>query len=118
MTSAKNRVGLRALARKIQDHYGHRLVGIYRVDTGMPYDAHESPDEEIAVVLSDGTWRIREEEDLLSDLTYDVMVETDLFALAWAVSKSLWDNPASAQDAMSLRSMKASGESLMDMVHS
>ena len=118
MTSKKNRAGLRALARKIQDHYGNRLIGIYRVDSAMPYDAHERPDADIVVVLSDGTWRVREEEDLLSDLTYDVMVETDLFVLAWAVSKSIWENPASTPDAMSLRSMKASAESLMDMVHS
>jgi uncharacterized protein len=118
MTSAKNKVGLRALARKIQEHYGKRLIGVYRVDSAMPYDTHERPDEDIVVVLADGPWRVREEEDLLSDLTYDVMVETDLFALAWAVSKSLWENPAGAPDEMSLRSMKASAESLMDMAHS
>ena len=116
MTRNETKSALQVLARIVRFHYGNRLRGIYLVDTRREYEPEDQPDEEIVVVLEDGDWRSFDEKMALADLTYDALLETDLFAVARPIAKSEWDDPSRAREPITVRQLKARAEALVEAV--
>jgi predicted nucleotidyltransferase len=74
----------------VRKHYGARLVDILVFGSRARGDARPDSDVDLAIVLEDGDWSFWEEKGLLSDLSYDALVEPGLWIQAWPVSRSNW----------------------------
>jgi len=108
--------GLQLLSKLIRARYGSRLKGLYRIDISGQYDYEDEPDEEVVVVLADGVWNPSDESEKLSDMTYDVLLETDLFVLAEPIQDSAWADPSKAADPISVKTLKTRAKLLTEAV--
>ena len=97
MTEQDARTALRRLAADVRKHYGERLRGVYLVDAKDLYDDEDAADLETVIVLADGEWRSMDERMALVDMTYDILLDTELYIRALPVSLSDWMDPAAAR---------------------
>ncbi len=89
--------GVQRLARQVRDHYGSRLVGLYLYGTRARGPHDEENDAAVVAVLA-GELDFWRELCVLSDLSYDELVDHDVFIDAKPVAFSAWDRPATAAD--------------------
>ena len=114
MTEQDARTALRRLAVDVRTHYGERLKGIYLVDARNLYDDEDAADIETVIVLADGEWRSLDERMALVDLTYDILLDTELYIRALPVSLSVWLDPAAADDPSWIGALKERAEPIME----
>ena len=107
MTKRKLRSALHKLASESLKHYGTRLQGVYLVDSQGQSDPGEQGDAEVVVVLTDGDWQPVAERKQLARLTFDLLVETEVFICARPLAASAWRAPAS-------RAIKDNAEPIME----
>jgi hypothetical protein len=94
--------GVKRFARQVRDHYGSRLVGLYLYGTrsrGPDDDGDESDESDAAVVaVLAGEFDFWRELCALSDLSYDELIDHDIFIDAKPVVLSAWNDPATTAD--------------------
>jgi len=78
----------------VQRNYSGRLSGIYRIDRNAELESEDQSDAEIAVVLADGPWQLIVEQQRLGELTFDALMETEVYVRAWPISVSSWRDPS------------------------
>jgi hypothetical protein len=106
VTNRDLRTALRKLADDVRNHYGDRLRGIYLVDTRGLHNANEEGDAAVVVVLADGDWRPVHERKALVHLTYDLLLETELYIRALPMPLSAWQDPSASSDPASILAIK------------
>ena len=114
MTEQDARTALRRLAADVRKHYGERLRGVYLVDAKDLYDDEDAADLETVIVLADGEWRSMDERMALVDMTYDILLDTELYIRALPVSLSDWLDPAAADDPSWILALKEKAEPIME----
>jgi hypothetical protein len=114
VTNRDLRTALRKLADDVRNHYGDRLRGIYLVDTRGLHNANEEGDAAVVVVLADGDWRPVHERKALVHLTYDLLLETEIYIRALPMPLAAWQDPSSFHDPASIEAMKAHAEPIME----
>lgn len=95
-------------AERVAATYGRRLSRITMFGSRARGDATRESDIDVAVVL-EGIEDLRAERDRLSDIAYDVLVETGEEVQAWPVSAADWENPNLARNPVLVRAMKRDG---------
>jgi len=102
--------GVQRFARRVRDHYGSRLVGLYLYSTrsrGPDEDDDESDAAVVAVLEGElDFWR---ELCVQSDFSYDELIDHDVFIDAKPVALSVWNGPATAADPSWIRLARREG---------
>lgn len=80
-------------ARAVRQAYGARVKGIYLFGSRARGDHTPDSDADVAVVLQDRDWDFWAEVIHLSDLSYDVLMESGADIQGWPVNSSAWDDP-------------------------
>ena len=110
MTKQDVREVLRRPVGDLRSHYGDRLQGIYLVDTRDLYNENEQADAEVVVVLADGNWRPIDERKALVHLTYNSLLESELYIPALPVPLAAWQDPSTVSDPASILAIKGGAE--------
>ena len=95
-----------AYAKAIRAQYGRRLKGIFLFGSRARGDHARDSDADIAVVLADDGWESWPETKKLTDIAYDIIVETGAGLEAWPVSEDAWHSPERYPDASLLKAMQ------------
>jgi uncharacterized protein len=91
----------------VRQAYGPRLKGVYLFGSRARGDHAPESDADVAIVLAAGTdWDFWREKTLLTDLTYDLLVETGTDIQAWPVRDSEWNDPDRHRNPDLLRAMR------------
>jgi hypothetical protein len=108
------------------NEYGDRLRGLYvfdylfdeygqdDADESGEDDGEVSVDLDVAVVLADGDWSFLDEKKRLIALTFDILLETDVFIRAWPLPASAWRDPSSYSNPSLVRAIKRNSEPVME----
>jgi predicted nucleotidyltransferase len=88
--------------------YGHRLVKLLMFGSRARHQATRDSDIDVAVVL-DVISDVQVERNRLSDIAYDVIVETKEEVQPWPISAREWDNPQSGRNPIFIRAVKRDG---------
>jgi uncharacterized protein len=102
---------LRALgmfAERVAADYGQRVSRLVVFGSRARGSATRESDVDVAVVL-EGADDLRADRDRLSDMAYDVLVETGEELQPWPVSTATWENPDLARNPVLIRAMKRDG---------
>jgi antitoxin ChpS len=94
-------------ARAVRKSYGPRVKGIYLFGSRARGDHTPNSDADVAVVLSDGDWREWPETKRLTNIAYDLIVETGAALEAWPVRASEWEEPSVQRESGAHRSHAA-----------
>jgi predicted nucleotidyltransferase len=99
---------LTLFSEAVQAAYGPRLVRLLLFGSRARGTAKRNSDADVVVVLDEvaDAWRERER---LSDLAYDIIVETGEHVQAWPVSVEQWDKPEAARNPRLVQAMKRDG---------
>jgi len=97
---------VRDYARAVRQAFGERVKGIYLFGSRARGDHMPESDADIAVVLEDGGWDYWSEKSRLTDMTYDLLIETGTDVQAWPVKDSEWVDPALHRNPALVRSMQ------------
>ena len=116
MTSAKMTLALTDMTRRVRDHYGKRLLGVYQLSTAGEYDDEDAPEAEIVVVLKDGDWRLMDEIEVLAGLAFDSLMVTEIYISADPISSSAWDDPSHEAHRETVGSRKTAANALLEVV--
>lgn len=100
--------GLLRFARMVRDHYGDRLVGLYLYGSRARGDHNAESDADVAAVLA-GELEFWREICVLSDLSYDELLDHDVLIDAKPVALSAWIDPAAAANPSWIRAIKRDG---------
>jgi predicted nucleotidyltransferase len=95
-------------AERARAEYGRRLVKLLMFGSRARHEATRDSDIDVAVVLDE----IRDaqvERNRLSDIAYDVIVETEEEVQPWPVSAHEWNNPQSGRNPIFIRAVKRDG---------
>jgi predicted nucleotidyltransferase len=96
---------LQRFAKDVRDHYGPCLVGLYLYGSRARGAHHPDSDADVAVVLS-GAFDYWREVGVLSDLSYDDLVERGVYIDAKPLGLLAWNNPTSHANASLIRAIK------------
>lgn len=105
----------RALTLFIADvrrHYADRLKGLYLFGSRARADHHPDSDADVAVVLADGDWKYWDERRVLSDLTYDRLIDDGLDIQALPIAESQWAEPERHHNPSFVRRMRRDAKRL------
>jgi hypothetical protein len=97
MTRPQTQTAVAALAREVQQRYGARIAGAFRIGRSELLDEVDRVDAEIVVVLKDGSWRPLDEARQLAGLAFNVLMDTGVCTRVWPVASSAWHDPTKAQ---------------------
>jgi uncharacterized protein len=89
--SAAEEQALADFVRAARAHYGTAIVTIVLFGGRARGDARPSSDADVAIVLADGGWVSWKERHMLSDLSYDVLLDRGLNIHAWPLRASEWE---------------------------
>jgi predicted nucleotidyltransferase len=95
-------------ADRVGAEYGTRLVSLVMFGSRARGQASRESDIDMAVVL-DNIDDPTAERLRLSDISYDVLIETGEEVQAWPVPAHTWDNPGLARNPVLVRAMKRDG---------
>jgi len=103
--------GLLRFARGVRDHYGDRLVGLYLYGSRARGDHDAESDADVAVILAGEVafWR---EICVLSDLSYDELLDHEVFIDAKPVALSAWIDPTAEANPSWIRAIKRDGRQI------
>jgi hypothetical protein len=112
--SSREAEALGRFAADVRGHYGKHLLGVYLFGR-RPIDdeEEEAGDVEVAVVLADGDWQFLDEKKQLVRLTFDILVDTDLYIRAWPLPASAWRDPSTYRDPAFIQEIKRHAEPIM-----
>ena len=85
---------LQELVSSVKRHYGDRLAGLYRIDRRRDLEEFDQADAEIVVVLADASGTLLDQMDELSVLTFDNLLEWEVYIRAWPVTLPDWSDPS------------------------
>ncbi len=95
-------------AQRAKAEYGDHLRKILLFGSRARRQATPDSDVDVAVVL-DIVLDPGEDQNRLSDITYDVLVETGAEIQPWPVPEAQWDDPQSAPNPVLIREMQSDG---------
>jgi hypothetical protein len=107
-TDAEVEQGLRRFARAARDHYGERLHGLFLYGSRARGDQDEEYDAAVVAVLG-GELDFWRELCVLSDLSYDQLVDHHIVIDAKPVALSAWNGPTTAADPSWIRLARREG---------
>jgi antitoxin ChpS len=96
-------------ARAVLAAYGSRLKGIYLFGSRARGEHTPDSDADIAVVLDDAGWDFWVEQDRLSDLAYDILMQNGADLQGWPIRVSNWEDPQTHYNPELIRAMRADG---------
>jgi hypothetical protein len=102
-----------------QKLYGERLLGLYVFDylfDGSVDDDEISVDVDVAVVLADGDWGFLEEKKRLVEVTFKILLDTEVYIRAWPLPVSAWRDPSTYSNPTLVREIKRHSEPIMEAV--
>ncbi len=102
---------LDTFVRSVRGAYGQRLKRVMLFGSRARGEAREDSDFDVAVVLDTITSRSAE-RNILSDLAYDIMIETSLEIQPWPISEDEWSDPDRHANPFLVRSMRRDGVAL------
>jgi uncharacterized protein len=105
----------RALERfiaKVKGHYRDRLRGVYLAGSRARGDHQPASDVDVAVILADGDWRSWNESGVLSDLSYELLIQDGVDVQGVPIPLSHWENPTRHSNPSLVRTMKRDGKPL------
>jgi predicted nucleotidyltransferase len=97
---------LQDYAKLVRKAYGERVKGIYLFGSRARGDHRPESDADVAVVLADGEWDSWAEKMRLTDLTYDILIETGADLQAWPLRESEWNAPQRHHNPALVRAMR------------
>jgi len=101
--------GLRRFARVVRDHYGERLQGLFLYGSRARGDHHAESDADVAAILS-GPLQYWHEVFVLSDLSYDELVDHGVYIDAKPYALDEWNCPSNAINTSLVRAIKRDGK--------
>jgi hypothetical protein len=104
---------------EVQKAYGARVLGLYAFDYLLKESGEDeeiSVDVDVAVVLADGEWTLLEEKKRLIEITFDVLLETEVYIRAWPLPISAWRNPSTYANPELIRDIKQHSDPVMEAV--
>jgi predicted nucleotidyltransferase len=114
-TEEEVRRALTRFAEEARRHYGPRLKGLHLFGSRARGDHGPYSDADVAVVLEDGDWRYWDEKRVLSNLTYDRLMDEGAEIQAWPVAASAWAAPETHDNPSLIRAMRREGKRLEDL---
>lgn len=103
---------LNVFSADVRRHYRDRLKGLYLFGSRARGDHCPDSDADIAVLLEDGEWQFWSERRVLSDLSYDRLLEDGLHIQGWPVGWSAWESPDLHHNPSLIRAMRRDGRLL------
>lgn len=109
---------LKRFSADARAEYGHRLLGLYVFDYLHDADEEDDDDEisvgaDVAVILADGDWGFLEEKKRLARLTFDILLDTEVYVRAWPLPASAWRDPSTYNNPALVRAIKRRSASIM-----
>jgi predicted nucleotidyltransferase len=98
----------------VRRHYGSRLVDILVFGSRARGNHRPESDADIAVVLRDNDWGFWEEQMILADLAYDVLLDHTLFIQPWPVSQDAWVAPEQSPKRRFIATIRQDARSLLE----
>jgi hypothetical protein len=117
--NAQQRTLLGRFAADVQGMYGERLLGLYAFDYLFEDDGDDdeiSVDIDVAVVLADGDWAFLEEKKRLVEITFKVLLETEVYIRAWPLPASAWRDPSTYSNPTLVQEIKRHSEPIVEAV--
>jgi predicted nucleotidyltransferase len=90
----------------VHEKYGEKLAGVYLFGSRARGDHKPCSDVDLAVVIDDRDVRGLGHRIELSNLAYDVLLDTGAEIRPWVFGKHEWDDPSLSVDAGLIRSIK------------
>jgi antitoxin ChpS len=97
---------LRAFSGAVHDKYGEKLAGVYLFGSRARGDHKPFSDVDLAVVIDDRDVGSLGHRIDLSNLAYDVLLDTGAEIRPWVFGKQEWDDPSLSVDAGLVVSIK------------
>ena len=117
MNDNTNSDALRKLIARLRLHYGERLVGIQQIGPDTIWNSEDRADAEIVVILADGDWRQLDEHRKLAGLTFDSILEDEVYVRAWPVAKAAWENaPTSSETPGLVAKLRRNATAVLEVV--
>jgi|RhiMetdeSRZDD1v2_1073273.scaffolds.fasta_scaffold2399133_2 hypothetical protein len=110
---------LSRFSASVRKEYGDRLLGLYVFDYlfGDSGDDDEvSADTDVAVILTDGDWNFLEEKKRLVRLTFEILLDTEVYIRAWPLPASAWADPSTHANPVLVRDIKRHSEPILEAV--
>jgi len=95
------------LIGKVRSHYGSRAGSIYRIDRAANMEETDGSDAEIVVLLADGSWRTLDEQRALGKLTFEALMEHDVYIRAWPIAQAAWEEASLAEHPALVREFRS-----------
>jgi predicted nucleotidyltransferase len=105
-TEAEVSQALARFAADLRRHYGDRLKGLYLFGSRARGDHGPFSDADVAVVLADPPCENRIERRVLSDLSYERLIEDGVEIQGWPVPASAWEVPDRHHSPSLIRAMR------------
>ena len=110
-------MALRRFSAEARVAYGDRLRGLYAFE--YLHEDDEDDDEvsvgaDVAVVLVDGDWSFLEEKKQLARLTFDILLDTEVYVRAWPLPASAWRDPSTHGNPSLVREIKRRSQPIME----
>ena len=100
-------------ARLVRAAYGQRLKGIYLFGSRARGDHAPESDADIAVVLANDGWDYWSEKSRLTDLTYELLIDTGADLQAWPLRYDEWLRPATHRNPGLVAAMRRDGREIL-----
>lgn len=97
---------LKRFAADARAHYGDTLQSLWLFGSRARGDHHSHSDIDVAMVLRDGDWLDWRERDVLSDLSYERLVDVGADIQGWPVRLSEWLDPERHHNPSFLNAMR------------
>jgi antitoxin ChpS len=102
------RTALMSFAKQVASTYRDNLVTVVLFGSQARDDANEDSDVDVGVILKDISDR-RSVRDRLSDLAYDVLLDSGVDIQAVALTKEQWAQPDAFTNPSLIRAMRRDG---------
>jgi uncharacterized protein len=96
---------LQRFAKDVSEHYGPSFAGIYLYGSRARGEHDQESDADVAVVLS-GDFEFWREAGVLSDLSYDYLVDRGVYIDARPFSIEAWNDPSTHENPVLVRAVR------------
>ena len=91
---------------QVRQHYGVRLHGIFAFGSRARHEATEQSDLDIAIVLDDDEWDFWAEKRRLAGLSYEALIDQDIYIQSWPIKRSVWNDPLQHRNPRFIENMR------------